>query len=106
MMNHRERHERRLKRLAAMTHVELRADIEKHRLWIWNSIRLPSPATHRPLVDEVLLRANSIRHAEEELARRRSARDADDVCTCGEWRPDDPRCPACDGIPRRRREHL
>ena len=53
---------------------ELRADIERHRQWIWNSILLPVRLSeHTPLVDEVLLRANSIRHAEEELARRASA---------------------------------
>jgi hypothetical protein len=67
-----ERHERRLKRMATLTDDELRADVERHRQWIWNSIRLPSLPEHTPLVDEVLLRANSIRHAEEELARRAS----------------------------------
>jgi len=68
-----ERHERRLKRLATMTDDELRADVEKHRQWIWNSIRLPSLPEHMVTrMRVVLLRANSIRQAEEELARRAS----------------------------------
>lgn len=69
-----ERHERRLKRLATLTDDELRADVEKHRQWIWIAAEPEAPyeddEVKGPLVDEVLLRANSIRQAEEELARR------------------------------------